>query len=383
MKALVLGSSGYFGSATARRLAGNPNFEQLILASRDQSKVQGLANELGDAAQTLTLDIFDHQSLKAAAEGVDVVVNVSGATLDTAVPAMRAVAEASTPYCDIAAESGVLLQAEGVEKELDSSGTTLLVGAGFHPGVTDLLGEYAISILDEVHRLEIFIVGNLRDYDDPESAVANFDSGNQGSEALKTLFVSLGLPAYVIKDGTRALVSPREMDLPIATPDGFQIDFTGFSTLEPLAANRRHPDVKNVAILYGAWPNRVNSVLRQVSPKVVSNEMTTASAGRAMYSAALPLEDADPNVQYWVDARGKKDGKDTCCRVYSSKTWATNAHMTATTTGVVCLAAEKLASGEISPSGLVTAAEILTPKEVFSFLAEGEDPEIVVELSHC
>ena len=139
MKALILGGSGFFGSVAARRLAQTGCFEQVLLATRDVSKVAALVEELRGSAQAIELDLSDHSAMVDAARRADIVVNLAGAALETAVPAMRSAAEAGRQYCDIAAECDVLLQAESVAEELEATGNSFVVGAGFHPGVTDLL----------------------------------------------------------------------------------------------------------------------------------------------------------------------------------------------------------------------------------------------------
>ena len=94
MRTLLLGSSGFFGSGVARLLAQRDCFGSLYLASRDPSKVEGLANELGDNVSPVAVDMLDDEALRKIIATVDLVVNAAGATFETAVPAMLAAAAA-------------------------------------------------------------------------------------------------------------------------------------------------------------------------------------------------------------------------------------------------------------------------------------------------
>ena len=378
MRTLLLGSSGFFGSMVARLLAQRDCFGSLFLASRDPSKVEGLAKDLGDKVSAVALDILDDVELRRMIATVDLVVNAAGAALDTAVPAMRAAAAAGVSYCDIAAESGVLLQAEDYQDEFLSSGATILVGAGFHPGVTDLLGQVAKANLDEVSALDYYIVGNFPDYGDANAMIGMLEGGWQGTEGLKAIMAGIGLPTTCIKNSERTIFEPGTASLSAETPDGFAVDFTYFSSLEPLALNRTHPEIQDIAIYYGAWPNEVNSVLKKTSREAMTGKKTFGEALNEVFTAAKAEYELNPKVHFWTEAKGKKDGKEVLCQVFSSEPWATNAQMIATTTGVLAFAAEKLATGSIKRKGLVTASDVLSAEEVFLHLSLGKDPALVI-----
>jgi saccharopine dehydrogenase-like NADP-dependent oxidoreductase len=379
MKALILGASGFFGSVVAKRLHEGGVFDGLVLASRDVAKLAPLTSEIGDGATATELDLLDDAALRAALKGVDVVVNAAGAALDTAVPVMASAASSKVSYCDIAAEVGVLLQAERLEQEQDLSGSILLVGAGFHPGVLDLLGRCAISALDEAHGVELFIVGNFPDYGDAAGFVGMFEGGWQGTEGLKTILAGVGLPATVLTGGVRKAIEPGTESRIVTSPDGFDIDFTYFASLEPLALARSHGSLSGAAIRYGAWPSDVYGPLRENARKAMSGEMGVGDALKSVFTAALKKEDRDPKIHFWAEASGLKDGRETKMRAYSNQEWASNGQMLSTTTRVLCFAAEKLAKGEVSQTGLVTAADVLSPEEVFEHLAGGRDTGLIIE----
>ena len=380
MRTLLLGSSGFFGSQVAKLLSERDCFGSIYLGSRDASKVEVLAAELGDNVSAITVDIFDNKELTNVVATMDLVVNAAGAALRTAVPAMRAAAAAGISYCDIAAEVDVLLEAERYQREFLSTDATILVGAGFHPGVTDLLAQAAYSNLDEVDELNLHVVGNFSDYGDADGMIAMLAEGWEGTEGLKTIQAGIGLPSTYLKDNLRTTVNPWTTTMAARTPDGVAIDFTHFSTLEPVALNRTLSNVPNIAIYYGAWPNQINPVLKQTSRAVMTDAMTSVEALKEVFIAAKNESQFGPKVHFWADAKGRKDGEEVTCQVFSSQPWATNAQMMATTTGVLAFAAEKLATGTIKKKGLMTAIDALSGDEVFQHLSQSEDPGLVVNL---
>jgi saccharopine dehydrogenase-like NADP-dependent oxidoreductase len=365
----------------ARLLAQRDCFGSLYLASRDPSKVEGLANELGDNVSPVAVDMLDDEALRKIIATVDLVVNAAGATFETAVPAMLAAAAAGVSYCDLTAEAGVLLQAEDYQEDFLISGATILVGAGFHPGVTDLLGQVAVSNLDEVSTLDLYIVGNFPDYGDASGMIAMLEGGWEGSEGLKAILAGIGLPSTYIENSVRTIVDPWAKTIRTDTPDGFAIDFTYFSSLEPLALNRTHPDIPNVAVYYGAWPNDINSVLKKASREAMTGIKTSGEALKEIFTAAKAECGRNPKVQFWADAKGTKNGKEMRCQVFSDNPWATNAQMIATTAGVLAFTAGKLATGSINKKGLVTAGDALVAEEVFQHLSQGKDPGLAISFT--
>ena len=138
----------------------------------------------------------------------------------------------------------------------------------------------------------------------------------------------------------------------------------------------------NSAIYYGAWPNEINSVMRQVAPRAADGEIPSSSALKAIFEAAKNVSEQPPKVHFWAEAAGTLNGKKAQCKVYSEGPWATNANLIATTTGVLTFAAEKLATGSIDQRGLVTASDVLDPDEVFQHLAGSDNSGVVIQISH-
>ena len=88
MIVFITGASAGFGAEMARTFARNGH--RVVLAARRTERIAELANELGDAALPLTLDVTSRASIEAALaslpqdwRGIDVLVNNAGLALNT------------------------------------------------------------------------------------------------------------------------------------------------------------------------------------------------------------------------------------------------------------------------------------------------------------
>lgn len=106
LKTLVLGGYGNFGARICRALAGDAATRQhiaLLVAGRDASRAQALANTLGHGVQGVALD---HQAPGLAAtlreRGVDLVIHTAGPFQAQGYSVAQAAAEAGAHYIDLA-----------------------------------------------------------------------------------------------------------------------------------------------------------------------------------------------------------------------------------------------------------------------------------------
>lgn len=126
MRVAILGGTGKFGTALARRLAST---DDVVIGSRDADRARAAAAELGVRGE----------SNEDAVEGVELVVLAvdASAALDTA-RALRA-AIGTTPVLSVASEltvKGERSLAERVADELDAP-----VAAGLHTVAASTIGE--------------------------------------------------------------------------------------------------------------------------------------------------------------------------------------------------------------------------------------------------
>lgn len=380
MKALILGSTGFFGRATAAHLASEAVFDQILLGSRSQEKATELAKELGQIASPQQIDIADAEALCRAVSKVDVVINVAGPAPETSLPAMLASMREGKHYCDISGESSVLEQAEEHESQFKAAGISILIGVGFHPGILDLLGETAISVLDDVDSVELYIVGTLADYGDPDTMIAAVNAGWEGSEGFKAIYAATGLPALKVLNGKRVAAEPASVKTTSTTPDGFEVEFMPFGTFEPLALHRRHPSIPELSVNFGLWPKSANRILRRDAPAVMKGETGTGESICSLFEQLKADNTECPKVHFWSKARGSRQGRKCVAMVHSNQDWASNRNMIATTTGALAYAATALATGHISKRGLLTSTEAFNPKDVFDVVAPSDEAKLEINI---
>lgn len=381
MKALVLGASGFFGGVTARRLAEGSVFRSVHIASRSAEKANNVAKALGDKGQPVVVDFDDEEAMIEAAQEVDVVVNVTGPALETSLPGLLAAVRAGVHYCDISAEVGVLDAAMSHESEIDAAGVGVVIGAGFHPGITDLLAIKAVDALDKADGVSIFIVGTLSDYGDAATLISSIDAGWEGSEGFKTIITGVGTEATFIEAGQPVGKSACAFEKRVSTPDGFEVLFGPFATHEPMSIHRKCPELPDASMHYGLWPVTAQTKLASRAEDAVNGRYGTGQILRDILACGLDASEEGPKIHYWATSIGEKNGKSSTATVYSTGEWCTNGQMISTTTGMLALTAERLAAGRIQARGLLTASDVFDPDEVFSVMAGPDDPQLVVDFS--
>ncbi len=160
MRVLQLGV-GSVGEVTARTLAAEPEVDAVVLADIDEARLGTVAARLpAGKAQTMPLDVHDHDALVKALADVDVVLN--GLIPEVNLDVMQACLEAHTNYIDMAAAGprDVVGTADVDEElalndEFKKAGLTALVFFGIDPGASDVFARALYDQFDTVERLTV------------------------------------------------------------------------------------------------------------------------------------------------------------------------------------------------------------------------------------
>jgi len=144
----VLFGTGAVGSRLARQLASTDGLDDLLLIDIDTARAQGVANSLGPPARAGTV--------ADATEPPDVVVlAVSSGHRALAEAALERGAHVVSVSDDIDEVKSLLtLDAEARERAL-----SVVVGAGFSPGMTCVLARHAAATLDHVTEVHVAKAG--------------------------------------------------------------------------------------------------------------------------------------------------------------------------------------------------------------------------------
>lgn len=123
---LLYGATGYTGQLIARR-AKTTGFP-LILAGRNENKLQAVAASLGFAYRVASLE--QTFQLHRILQGVDVVLNVAGPFVTTAQPMIEACLHRGIHYLDVSGELSVFAAASRRDAEAKSRNSMLMPGVG-------------------------------------------------------------------------------------------------------------------------------------------------------------------------------------------------------------------------------------------------------------
>jgi saccharopine dehydrogenase (NAD+, L-lysine-forming) len=155
-KVTVLGGCGAVGSVAVRTLVQSGDFE-VVIGDWNLEKGRRMAHALGPAVHAVQCDARDSQSVRAAIEGSQVVLNCVGPFYSTVKPILQAVVEAGINYVDICDDVDVTLEILAMDDRVREAGVTALIGMGSSPGLTNIIARLAAeTLLDSVEAIDIF-----------------------------------------------------------------------------------------------------------------------------------------------------------------------------------------------------------------------------------
>lgn len=150
-KLMIYGASGYTGAMIARHAleAGLT----IIIAGRDREKLASIASELKVAFRAFSLD--DPDTIDAALEDIDVLINCAGPFLYTARPLISAAIRQKVHYLDVAAELDSYQLAEIFDETAAAAGVMLLPGCGGSVAMLGCLAAHATARIKNPVRISL------------------------------------------------------------------------------------------------------------------------------------------------------------------------------------------------------------------------------------
>ena len=153
MKKILILGVGAQGSTVARRMDEEANVSEIICADFDEKAVNELVKDL-KKAKGMKVDASDKNSIVAAAQGMDIIVNALPLPFGPNV--LEAALEAKTCYQDFAAtdaltddwEEGVRLMYTEFSKRFEAIDKTAIIGTGSAPGLICVATRNAMKYLD-------------------------------------------------------------------------------------------------------------------------------------------------------------------------------------------------------------------------------------------
>jgi saccharopine dehydrogenase (NAD+, L-lysine-forming) len=159
MKNVLIVGAGAQGGPCASILAGEKSVETIRLGDIDQDLAKKVAEKIkSKKIQPIQLDASNKDSVIQAAEGVDIIINLTHLKFNEII--MGAALAVQAHYVDTACTTKFLEEwAAGEEpkfqREFIDIGKTALVGCGFAPGIANILTRYACDQMDQVETIII------------------------------------------------------------------------------------------------------------------------------------------------------------------------------------------------------------------------------------
>jgi saccharopine dehydrogenase-like NADP-dependent oxidoreductase len=156
-KIIVLGGCGGIGSVAARTLAATDYFDEILLGENRYEAACAFASELGEKASAVQVDANDPESLKAAMEGCDLVLNCVGPFYTYGPPILAAAIRSGINYVDVCDDLDATERMLELDGEARAAGVSALIGMGNSPGLANVIARWcADTMLDQVEEVNIY-----------------------------------------------------------------------------------------------------------------------------------------------------------------------------------------------------------------------------------
>ncbi len=153
MSLMIYGATGYTGTLMSEQARARGL--DFVVAGRDPAKVAALANRLGVAGRSFSID--DAAAVRKNLEGVACVLHAAGPFGKTARQMMDACIAAKAHYLDITGEFKVFALAESWNDKANAAGVMLMPGAGWDVVPSDCLALHAARRAKSAQTLRLFL----------------------------------------------------------------------------------------------------------------------------------------------------------------------------------------------------------------------------------
>jgi saccharopine dehydrogenase (NAD+, L-lysine-forming) len=155
---IVLGGCGAVGSVVVKTLADQDIFSRIIIGDINEHRARQIASAIRpDKISAIRVDAENPQSITAAIQGCDLVVNCIGPFYKTVKTILKTVIDAKINYVDVCDDVDVTLEILEMDAAARLAGVTALIGMGSSPGATNILAKFAAdNLLDETDAVDIF-----------------------------------------------------------------------------------------------------------------------------------------------------------------------------------------------------------------------------------
>jgi len=367
MRALVLGGCGTMGREVTRDLSQTSGFERIVIADKDLARAQALVDELADPRlHAAMVDVTQPPEVEALLRDCDVVANCT--TYHFGLDLVRLAIAARKPYVDLGGLFNTPRQL-ALGPDAERAGTTIVLGCGATPGVTNLLAKAAAAEMDTVDRVEIAF-GSLR----PLAASPGL---------LDTVLEEFSptTQRFFYEDGSFVPVPPfdggKRMEFlpPVGSLETYYVPHSETHTLPRFLSSPPH----HVSVR-GSWHPEIMTAMRLflkyglTSEEPIAVNGTRISPRDFMRAHLLQRPDATPDgpVAFFlrVEVTGRMNGSTVAATYRSSHpTTEWGPAGTARMTGIpASIALQTLAAGDVKRVGVMGPEGAFEPQPFFQQL---------------
>jgi saccharopine dehydrogenase-like protein len=231
----IVGGYGATGRIVASELTKSCDGAEILVGGRDLVKAKSLAAEFNQRVSAAYLDVLDSNSLDNFCSQCSIIINCAGPVMALQDRVAQAAFRNRCHYIDPAGMSVVKERLLPHSREIEDSGLSFVISAGWMPGLTELLAVYA----DAQARAQMDTIESL--------TVCFGDSGEWSANALRDAVwfirqTGLQSPGYFHKgEWTRVKMSESSRRFDLGEPVGTR-RFALFSTPELNEVGRRLQD---------------------------------------------------------------------------------------------------------------------------------------------
>jgi hypothetical protein len=367
---LFLGGASRYAKGGLRILASSDIVSEILIAGRNLEKARKSADEVGDKARAVSLDINDHDRLVKMARESDIVVNTAGPEWEVVLKALGAAIEAGINYCDIGADGPTTEKALELDGAARAKGVTALVGMGFTPGLSNLLMIHAARKLDSVEQIQMCWFIPVLDWGDlREEFRASRKSGNvAGGWQMAMKWATP--PVKVFQNGSYFTNTTEAEELKVQMPGVGEIPAVLGGSAESITLPRSLPGVRSVRVLFSWFPFSLNTEYRELGARVARGEITLVQSAQDFYESVIResgktevFHDPFSRDMVWAEATGIKDGVR-----FRYSCWPPSAWLSTSTP--LALASLKILHGEVRKTGVLAPEACIDPLPFFSEVAQ-------------
>ena len=305
------------GSAAVKDLYLS-NVDEVIIADINKDSADKLATELrsqgssSTRVSTVKLDVNDTQALINVARDVDIVINTVGPFYKYEKLVIEALLKIEKDYVDINDDYDATIEVLNLSDKIRDSGSRVLIGMGWTPGITNVCARAGYDYLDETDEVNIAWVGSAAD-------------ARGLAVILHTFHAFTGnVPMYINGELTYVPALQSKFTVEFPEPIGrVDVYYTGHP--EPITIPRYLRGIKNVIIRGGLVPDWQNSLLRQLAAIGLTENREINVGGikitardflaHFVYQTYEQFRSGGVEASgFWVEVKGKKDGKTTIMR---------------------------------------------------------------------